>query len=42
LGDYLQKSAAMPKADFCEEVVNAALAELLEQRQAKGNGNCLT
>ena len=31
LGDYLQ-NRSMPKVDFREEVVNVALAELLEQR----------
>jgi len=31
LGDYLQ-NRPMPKVDFRKEVVNVALAELLEQR----------
>jgi hypothetical protein len=32
IGRLSAKSAAMPKVDFREEVVNVALAELLEQR----------
>jgi hypothetical protein len=42
IGRLSAKSAAMPKVNFREEVVNVALAELLEQRQAKGSRNCLT